>query len=56
MVENAQTARVNNRRVSNVLYALYKMSAESHVPGIQKLTNESTRFKWYVMSMALSAS
>ena len=39
--------RVNNieKRVSNVLYAPYKMSVESHTPRIQKLTNESTCLK-----------
>ena len=29
----------------NELYALCKISAESHAPGIQKLTNESARVK-----------
>ena len=42
--------------MSNALYALYRTSAESHVPGIQKLTNESARIKWYVMGVALHAS
>ena len=51
-------SRVGNRekRVSNVLYALCRMSAESNMPGIQKFTNESSRFKWHVMGVALSAS
>ena len=43
-------SRVNNKekRVSNVLYALCTlMHAESNVPGIQKLTNESAQFKWH---------
>ena len=52
--------RVNNKerekRVSNTLYAPYKMSAENHASGIQKLTNESAHFKWYVVSVASSAS
>ena len=30
------------KRVSNVLYALCKMFSESHAPGIQTLTNENT--------------
>ncbi len=40
--------RINNKegkRVSNALYTPYKMFSESHAPGIQKLTNESARFK-----------
>ena len=40
------------KRVSNVLYTPNKIFSESHVPGIQKLTNESTQFKWYVVAMA----
>ena len=51
--------RVNNKerkRVSNVLYTPYEMFSESHAPGIQKLTNESARFKWYVVGVASSAS
>ena len=31
---------------------LYKLFSESHVPGIQKLTNESIRFKWYIVGNA----
>ena len=52
-------SRVNNKernRVLNALYTPYKMFSESHAPGIQKLTNESARFKWYVVGMASSAS
>jgi hypothetical protein len=44
----ATKTRVNNKegkRVSNALYAPYGMFSESHAPGTQKLTNESTRFK-----------
>ena len=44
------------KRVSNVLYGLCKMFSESHAPGIQTLTNESTRFKYVLMSVASSAS
>ena len=36
--------RVHNKvekRVLNALYALSKMLSESHVPGIQTLTNEN---------------
>ena len=53
------TPRVNNKeekRVSNALYTPYKMFSESHAPGIQKSTNQSARFKWYVVGVALSAS
>ena len=49
---NSSWTRVDNKgekRVSNALYALCKMSAENHLLGIQKLTNESARFKWYVV-------
>ena len=52
-------SRVNNKeekRVSNALYSPYKMFTESHVPGIQKWTNQSARFKWYVVGVASSAS
>ena len=52
-------SRVNNKerkRVSNALYTPYEMFSESHAPGIQKLTNESARFKWYVVGVASSAS
>ena len=44
------------KRVSNVLYALCKMFSESHTPGIQTLTNEKTRFNYLIVGMALSAS
>ena len=56
---NLVIARVNNKegkRVSNALYTPYKMFSESHTPGIQKLTNESARFKWYVVGVASSVS
>ena len=33
------------KRVSNALYGLCNMCSESHVPGIQTLTNESAQFK-----------
>ena len=52
-------ARVNNKggkRVSNALYVPYKMFSESHAPGIQKLTNESARFKWHIVGVVSSAS
>ena len=42
--------------MSNVLYAPYKMFSESHVPGIQTLTNESAQFKYLIVGMASSAS
>ena len=53
MMVNARdilVSRVYNReekRVSNALYALCKMLmfSESHMPGIQTLTNENARFK-----------
>ena len=51
--------RVNikeGKRVSNALYTPYKMFSESYVPEIQKLTDESARFKWYVVGVASSAS
>ena len=53
-------ARVNliirrGRELSNALYTPYKMFSESHAPGIQKLTNQSARFKWYVVGVASSA-
>ena len=53
------STRVNNKegkRVSNSLYTPYKMFSDSHVPGIKKLTNQSARFKWYVVGVASSAS
>ena len=53
------SARVNNKegkRVSNALYTPCKMFSESHAPGIQKLTNESTRFKLYIVGVTSSAS
>ena len=34
--------------MSNALHAQCKRSAESHAPRIQKSTNESARFKWYM--------
>ena len=40
-------ARVNHKegkRVSNALYTPYKKFLENYTPGIQKLTNESTRY------------
>ncbi len=40
--------RVNNKkgkRVSNVLCTRVRCFRENHTPGIQKLTNESARFK-----------
>ena len=52
-------ARVNNKegkRVSNALYTPYKMFSENHAPGIQKLTNQSARFEWYVVGVVSSAS
>ena len=52
-------SRVYNKeekRVSNALYAVCKMFSESHVPGIQTLTNESARFKYLIVGMASSAS
>ena len=32
-----------------MLYTPYKKFLENHAPGIQKLTNKSTRFKWYIV-------
>ena len=52
-------SRVNNKerkRVSNELYTPYEMFSESHAPGIKKSTNESARFKWYIVGVASSAS
>ena len=48
--------RKEEKRVSNALYALCKMFSESHVPGIQTLTNESAGFKSLILGMASSAS
>ena len=53
---NLVIARINNKegkRVSNALYTPYKMFSESHTSGIQKLTNESARFKWYIVFPSL---
>ena len=50
---------INNKeekRVSNALYTPYKMFSESHAPGIQKSTNQSARFTWYIVGVASSAS
>ena len=52
-------ARVNNKegkRISNALYTPCKMFSENYAPGIQKLTNESTRFKLLGVGVAWSAS
>ena len=57
--EHILLTRVYNKeekRVLNVLYALCRMFSESHTPGIQTLTNESTQFKSLIMGMASSAS
>ena len=32
------------------------MFSDSHMPGLQTLTNGSTRFKYLIMGVALSAS
>ena len=37
--------RVYNKERKNALYGPCNMCLESHMPGIQTLTNESTRFK-----------
>ena len=55
---NKILSRVTNKegkRVSNALYTPHEMFSESHAPGIQKLTNESAPFKWYVVGVASSA-
>ena len=52
----AYASRVYSKEESNVLYALCKMFSESHVPGIQTLTNENARFKYLIVGMALGAS
>ena len=39
-----------------MLYDLCRMFSESHVPGIQTLTNENARFKYLIVGMALRAS
>ena len=57
-INNNVVLRVDNKRekrVSNALYALCKISAESHAPGVQKYTNENIQFKWYIVGVALSA-
>ena len=43
------------KRVSNVLYALWKMFLESLAPGIQTLINENVQFKYFIVGVALSA-
>ena len=51
--------RVHNKkekRVLNALYAPCKMFSESHVPGIQTLTNERVEFKNLIVGVASSAS
>ena len=40
--------------MSNALYTPCKMFSESHVPGIQTLTNESTQFEYLIVSVASS--
>ena len=44
------------KRVLNALYALCKMFLESHVPGIQTLTNKNARFKYLIIGVASSAN
>ena len=44
------------KRVSNALYTPCEMFSESHVPGIQTLTNENARFKRLIMGLASSVS
>ena len=41
--------------IERAIYSVNKF-LESHAPRIQKLTNESTQFKWYIVGVASSAS
>ena len=56
MLRYQECVSKEDKRVSNALYALCKMFSESHVPGIQIMTNESVRFKYLILGVASSAS